>query len=146
MKIIKLSQNLSTKVSNEDFEFLSQWKWCASNNTKEWCTVKKIYAVRGTRKKSPSGEIKYTRIYIHRAIMERILGPENLHEMDGKVVDHGDGNTLNNTRENLWLITQAENSDWSNLKNIKNSKKIKKHLQSKRHRRKESEIKAKELK
>jgi hypothetical protein len=77
-------------VSPHDFERINQHKWQVTNNHN--CTS---YAIRtiwaGGRK----------RLVMHREIMN---------PPPGFVVDHGDGNGLNNTRENLSIVTAAENS------------------------------------
>jgi hypothetical protein len=108
--LIPLTQGYSARVSQEDFLFLNQWKWCVSDCTRGG-NVKKIYAVRGAWICSAEGARKYSRIYMHREIMVRVLGsPESLGD---NVVDHGDADTLNNTRENLWPLPRSENAGYS---------------------------------
>ena len=78
-------------VSQEDFEEINQHKWQATNNHNDtFYAVRTIYF--NGRKKQ---------VMMHREIMK----PE-----EGKVVDHGDGEGLNNTRDNLRIVTAAENS------------------------------------
>jgi hypothetical protein len=85
MKEIKLTQGLSTQVDDEDFEYLSQFKWYAakSRNT--------FYAQKG---RNPI-------IKMHRLIMKT---PDNLQ------VDHQDHNGLNNQRSNIRNCTIADNN------------------------------------
>lgn len=70
----------------EDFDELNKHKWCAvrRGNT--------FYATRGGRGKG---------ILMHRVIM---------HAPDGMVVDHIDGNGLNNCKSNLRIYTRAQNN------------------------------------
>lgn len=93
MKIIPLTQGKSVLVSDEDFEYLNQWKWCVSHYG---------YAVRSCRR--PNG--KKGILWMHRALMERML---NEPIPDGYQVDHIDSNSLNNQRGNLRLATKSQN-------------------------------------
>lgn len=74
--------NTIVMVDDEDYEYLSKFKWSA-------CKYK-IY--RRSKDKI---------LLIHREIMNPI---------DGMVVDHIDGNILNNQKANLRICRQAENS------------------------------------
>lgn len=95
---IGLGGDRSTTVSEEDYEFLSQWRWRSIKirNTH--------YAVRGEGKKL---------IYLHRVVLLR-MGAQ------GDVADHRDGNGLNNSRENLRGLTFQENA-WNRGPNRNNS-------------------------
>lgn len=90
MKLIPLTQGYSAMVDDEDFEWLMQWKWRASvkSNT--------VYAITGIK-----CDGRRTSMLMHRAI---------LRVTDSKIdVDHGDGNGLNNRRENIRPCTHAQN-------------------------------------
>lgn len=52
-------------------------------------------------------------IYLHRAIMKKIYGEKQIKDY---VVDHLDGNRLNNRRSNLRLLTDAQNLSQSRMK------------------------------
>lgn len=84
MKKIKLTQNKFALVSDCDYDFLSQWKWCAANHGHTFYARRTSYA--GGEKKS---------VFMHRLIGER-AGLD----MDQEV-DHEDRNGLNNQRSNL---------------------------------------------
>jgi len=91
MKTIPLTQGKEAIVDDDMHEFLSKWKWCAHN------CGNKIYAIRNQivsdgRKKT---------VYLHHVISGFPLG---------KVVDHQNGNSLDNRRENLLHVTQRSNS------------------------------------
>lgn len=91
MKIITLSKGEKSIVSNEDYDFLSQWKWCYG---------KRGYATR-TNKKTKKHDS------IHRLVMERIIGRKlNSNE----ICDHINRNRLDNRRSNLRLVTLTENN------------------------------------
>jgi AP2 domain len=91
MKEIQLTQGKVTLVDDDMYEFLSQWKWYAHCNKKN----KKYYAQRHQR--TLLGE---KTILMHRVIIDAPNGIE---------VDHIDGDTLRNLRENLRHATTAQN-------------------------------------
>jgi hypothetical protein len=82
---ITLSQGLSALVDAEDFEWLSQWKWCA-------------HRLRHTTyaKRSLKG------ILMHREIMQR-------HGFSFAVVDHANHDGLDNRKGNLRPCSASEN-------------------------------------
>jgi hypothetical protein len=91
MKVIRLTQGKTTKVDNEDFYFLNQWKWQAQFSYGRW------YARRmtgGTKKQRRA-------IHMHR----EITGCKK-----GLVVDHRNHDTLDNRKVNLRICTVAENA------------------------------------
>ena len=102
MKQIRLTQGLHAMVEDRDYEFLSQWKWCASleSNGTKW------YAIRWVRVNG-----KQKKVRMHRAVVERHLGP-----IPPKlVVDHVNGNSLDNRlyvdgEQQLEVITAKENN------------------------------------
>ena len=95
MKTIELTQNQITFISDEDFERVSGYKWFAFF-APSYSGGGKFVAARNVPK--PNG--KQQHLYLHRFIMN---APQGL------IVDHIDGNPLNNKRENLRLATVAEN-------------------------------------
>ena len=97
MKQIPLKQGKHTIVDDEDFEYLSQWKW-------HLMTVG--YAARH-RRKGDYGWRNYNTgiVYMHRVI---------LNTPEGKHTDHINGNKLDNRRSNLRTCSNAEN-----IRNIK---------------------------
>lgn len=94
---IALSQGLFATVDAEDYAWLRWWKWSAMKVVKKGAAPK-FYAVRVTRKGEVAGKPKM--ILMHRAITK---APK------GKVVDHQDGDGLNNARGNIRICTQGEN-------------------------------------
>ena len=86
-------------VDDEDYESINKHGWFMSGRG-----ILSQYAVRGEWKKI-NGVAKNQRIYIHRVVM----GLGNARE-DKVFVDHKDGNTLDNRKENLRLCTRAENT------------------------------------
>ncbi len=89
MKVIELTQGQVALVDDEDFDGLSRWKWCIAK------TQSTIYAKR--RRKNSK---KCYTILMHRDIML----PDA-----GMVIDHIDGNGLNNQRYNLRICSQSQN-------------------------------------
>lgn len=114
MKQIRLSKGLFALVDDIDHDWLNQWKWHASNESRGT----KWYAVRF---KKIGG--KRVKIRMHREVVERMLVDYHYH--DGiplrSVVDHINHNSLDNQRENLRIVTQRENMlaspGWKRKKN-----------------------------
>ena len=83
MKKIPLTQGKYTLVDEEDYNWLSQWKWyCSRDGYNE-------YARNGT-----------FGVGMHRIIMDA---------PSGKEVDHIDGDGLNNQKSNLRIVTHQQN-------------------------------------
>lgn len=98
MKKIPLSKRKHALVSDEDFERLAQLRWYASLDSRGT----KWYAIRWRRVNG-----KQVKCRMHHAVLE--VTPGTCALPPGYVVDHKDNNSLNNTRENLEIVTQAEN-------------------------------------
>lgn len=87
---IPLTKGQTAIVDAADYEWLNQWKWCATSNGRTW------YAVRWVS----GGGRKRVAIFMHRVI----LGIEK-----GLFVDHIDHDGLNNRRANLRPVTNSQN-------------------------------------
>jgi len=88
-KKIELTQGKFALVSDHRFEYLNQWKWCAVYKRGKWRAMRKQWFP----------VIKT--IYMHRVIMN---------VTDSQVlIDHWDGDSLNNQDENLRICTNTEN-------------------------------------
>lgn len=89
MKEIELSRGMKSVIDDDDFERVSKFKWYARTNNGS-----KFYAaasIPGTKSK---------KMYLHRFIMD---APKGLQ------VDHINGDTLDNRKENLRICTIQEN-------------------------------------
>ncbi|GIP08162.1 hypothetical protein J1TS5_03320 [Paenibacillus macerans] len=86
MKWIPVGKHSYAQVDDEDFEWLSRWKWQLHRDG---------YAYRTTTMKGKKKHIK-----MHRLIMDE---PKRKH------VDHRDNNRLNNQRRNLRVSTPRQN-------------------------------------
>jgi hypothetical protein len=91
MKSIPLTQGNFALVDDEDFEWLNQWKWQVHKQKTGKCYADRAFDV----------EKRTHHIRMHRLI---VGAP------DGMVVDHINGNSLDNRKENLRLCTPLENS------------------------------------
>ena len=92
MKKIKLTQGKEALVDDEDCEMLMEHKWCAQQKGND-----NFYVVRNSPRDSNG---KQKTIYMHRVITN---------VPKGKQVDHINGNTLDNRRENLRTCTRSQN-------------------------------------
>ena len=92
MKLIQLTQDQVAKVSDEWYDELNKFKWCAAY----FQDIKSFYAVR----MSPRLHGKRKLIMMHRVIAGTPEGMET---------DHKDGDTLNNLPDNLRNSTHAQN-------------------------------------
>ncbi len=86
---IPLTQGRAALVSDEDFDRVCQYRWCAVLNGKHW------YAKHASR---TSG--KYVNVYLHKFILGLPAS---------QLVDHVNGDGLDCRRENLRPATPADN-------------------------------------
>ena len=86
MKEIEMTQGKVAIVDDDDFEYLSQWKWYVNYNQRGL-----PYAMRGAKPK----------VRMHRIVSKTPLG---------LFTDHINGDTLDNRKSNLRIVTSAENS------------------------------------
>lgn len=87
MKEIQLKDNVVTLVDDDLYEYLLQFRWRYSKRTHGGWSI-------GCMENGKA-------ILMHRLV---------INAPDGAYVDHIDGNSLNNTRENLRLCTIAQNA------------------------------------
>lgn len=90
MKEIKLTKNQVALIDDADFDVLSKQKWSAHQRARHYG----YYAI-GTMKSGKS-------VLMHRFILD-VKDPN-------MVVDHIDGNGLNNQRGNIRICTRSQNS------------------------------------
>lgn len=98
MKEIPLTKGYIAIVDDEDHAFLSQWRWHVCIGPKH------VYAMRNS---APSNGKR------HHIMMHRELCPV----ADGYEVDHINGNSLDNRRDNLRPVTRSQNM-WNRAPNI----------------------------
>lgn len=91
-RTISLTQGKVALVDDEDYEWLSQWKWCAHKPNKTF------YAERGVWMNK-----KMVGLKMHRVIL-------GLSANDGKIVDHRNRNGLDNRKINLRLVNKTINA------------------------------------
>lgn len=92
MKYIQLTQGQVAIVDDDDYEKLNKYKWYAS---KQFNTY---YARRNESRKNNCGKQKTIRMH-----------DEIMNISKGQLVDHKDGNGLNNRKNNLRIATAAQN-------------------------------------
>lgn len=86
MSEVRLSDGSICKVDEEDLESVSKHSWCPSRNGGN-----QIYAQTRSRGKT---------LYMHRLIMR---APK------GAMIDHANGDPLDNRKENLRFVTRSQN-------------------------------------
>ena len=96
MKKIKLSRGKSAIIDDDDFERVSQYKWYINENAEKT----KLYAMR-SKLKSEEGIVKGTKVYMHRFILQVVEKTA--------VIQHKNGNTLDNRKENLTIKKRPVN-------------------------------------
>ena len=89
MREILLTQGRVALVDDEDFEWLSAWKWYAKENGKSW------YAARLDSLRKPR-----RCIYMHHLLLDPPLSMR---------IDHRNHNGLDNRRQNLRICTRQQN-------------------------------------
>ena len=96
MRKIELSRGYTSDIDDEDYEWVSQYKWNVSlcNHTQ--------YAYRYSYKPNGTGAKKY----MHREIMERYNGALG----SGMQIDNINHDGLNNRKTNLRICTQSQNN------------------------------------
>ena len=96
MKEIKLSKGKVAFVNDSDYEKVNQFKWtvseCKNNDGVNY------YAYRNV----PQGDGTIKSIKLHQFILGKAP--------DGMIIDHKNGNGLDNRRRNLRFCTKAENA------------------------------------
>ena len=97
-------------VDDEDYDYLMQWKW----QGKKWKNDNTIYAARTVHKSKKFNITKDSWTSIHRTVMKCT-------PFDGVIIDHKDGNGLNNQKNNLRFCTQTQNQRNRKCKKQKSS-------------------------
>ena len=86
IRYIALTQGKYAIVDTADYEWLNQWKWCAARSGNLWYAYRKHHG-------------KTVRMH------QLIMNPPK-----GRVVDHINGNGLDNRRANLRICTRRQNA------------------------------------
>lgn len=98
MKTIRLTKGFEAIVDDEDFEKIKNLSWHASTQQGRRCVYARTYIALekiGKRK-------KFKCTPMHRFVLGLKLG-------DGKIVDHINGDGLDNRKSNLRICSHAEN-------------------------------------
>lgn len=93
MKQIPLIHNKFALVDDEDFDLISKYRWVI---LKSGYAINSTY-IRGSGRKNQ----KQLQIFMHKLIMN---------QQKGIIVDHINGNKLDNRKENLRIATKTQNN------------------------------------
>jgi len=107
MKIIFLTNGVHALVDDEDYEYVNQWRWVMNNKGR---------AARGIYAKDEDGKSYSSTMLMHRLIMN---------VKKGQVIDHINGNPLDNQKNNLRICTQYQNTQNRRVNTNKKSCKFK---------------------
>lgn len=95
MKELHLTKGYSALIDAEDFERLSKKKWMANVNANQ---------IRAARTEKVNGKVKM--LYLHHAVLNV---DSAILRLNGKEVDHINGNPLDNRKENLRIVDHTIN-------------------------------------
>ena len=98
VKEISLTQGYIALVDDDIYDYLSQWSWCTYIKEGKY-----IYATRSEKGRT---------VWMHKEI---------LNVSSGSLVDHKDGNGLNNQRHNLREVDRARNATNRKMANTNNT-------------------------
>jgi hypothetical protein len=101
MKEIQITQGKVALVDDEDFNWLSEHKWCALNLAKKNQTPR-WYVVYSRAIPGGGHNGKKELVYMHRLIMGIAKG-------DSKKIDHKDHDPFNNQKNNLRVCDHSQN-------------------------------------
>lgn len=108
MKEIRLTRGRVALVDDEDYDWLNTYNWCASGNRegspdadREKRLREKLVALTNLKVKIENGMTAYMPITMHRMLMKAT---------PNQLVDHIDGDPLNNQKNNLRFATNQQNS------------------------------------
>ena len=96
MKEILLTKGMVAIVDDEDYKWVSEWKWHVYENRGNYYAARRKRGVR---------TIGRSTIFMHREIVIRNFGKID----DGMHTDHANGNGLDNRKSNLRICTPAQN-------------------------------------
>jgi hypothetical protein len=102
MRTIELTQGLHSIVDEEDFERVSKYHWYASRNSRgtKW-------EARRTARHSDKPRWRACKVKLHHFVLN--ISPNEMPA--GHVVDHINGDSLDNRKSNLEIVTQRVNME-----------------------------------
>ena len=93
-RTVKLTRGKSAIVDASDYDWINQWKWCADKSKNIWYSHRTIY------NKEIIGKGRFVKVRMHRLIIGAAKG---------EIVDHINGNGIDNRRENLQICSHSDN-------------------------------------
>jgi hypothetical protein len=90
VKRVQLTRGFYALVNDEDFEKVNQHNWCATPKRYTWVACRSVWY-----------DGRNHMVYMHRVITGAV---------HGELVDHINGNGLDNQRHNLRICTKAQNN------------------------------------